>query len=225
MKLYVQSSDDIGSYRGYSYGIENSGDQRYYFRYDRNKFCYADSEEELKSKIDKWIDDEDDSEFITSATQPIADRISLAETTMDRDELARLAKDGSVAVRKAVIENNNTPTDVLWRMYTKESSSTNRSAIVRKYVLYSGRTSSSELEKMAQDPSEEVRMTLARQPSTPTEILEILSRDKSPVVRDAVLRNYMVTDEIVEHMAQEDPHEKVRKNAEKRLKWLQGYNQ
>lgn len=54
MKRYIRSS--IGNYRGYNIEIEKSGDQRYYFVDEFRKIHYADLEEELKSKIDKFIE-------------------------------------------------------------------------------------------------------------------------------------------------------------------------
>lgn len=55
MKRYIRSS--IGNYRGYNIEIEKSGDQRYYFVDDHRKIHYADLEDELKSKIDKFIEE------------------------------------------------------------------------------------------------------------------------------------------------------------------------
>ena len=52
---YVQSSI-IGNYRGYEYGLENKPDQRYYFVDDFKKIHYGELEEEIKSKIDKFIE-------------------------------------------------------------------------------------------------------------------------------------------------------------------------
>lgn len=68
MKRYINSTSDIESYKNYKIGQEDSGDQRFYFQYGAGKFCYAPTIEELKSKIDKWIKDKDDSEFITAAS-------------------------------------------------------------------------------------------------------------------------------------------------------------
>lgn len=56
MKLYIHSNSDIGQYRGKTYGIEDSGQQRYYFQYEPGKFCYGDTEEEIEAKIDQWLD-------------------------------------------------------------------------------------------------------------------------------------------------------------------------
>lgn len=54
---YVDSASDIGQYRDITYGIEDSGEQRYYFQYEPGKFCYGDTEEEIQARIDQWLDE------------------------------------------------------------------------------------------------------------------------------------------------------------------------
>lgn len=71
MKRWIHAASQIGTYKGVPYGIEDDGDQRFYFRNDKGEFEYADLEEELFAKIDKMkekssidsstdLDDEDD---------------------------------------------------------------------------------------------------------------------------------------------------------------------
>ena len=51
----IISNSNMGTYRGIQYGLEDSGDQRWYFRIQDNQFRYADTEEELLAKIDDYL--------------------------------------------------------------------------------------------------------------------------------------------------------------------------
>lgn len=65
MKRYIRSNAQVDTYRGIHIGMEDSADNRYYFLKDKD-MCYADNLEELKAKIDDWLDSQD--KYISSAT-------------------------------------------------------------------------------------------------------------------------------------------------------------
>lgn len=62
MKRYVRSSQritansEIGRYRGITYGLEDDHDMRYYFVDEDGKIEYAETEDEIRDKIDIHID-------------------------------------------------------------------------------------------------------------------------------------------------------------------------
>lgn len=71
MKRYIHASStikansQIGTYNEIAYGIEDSGDQRYYFVDKRGQVHYADLEDELFAEIDDYLDSQNAN--ITSA--------------------------------------------------------------------------------------------------------------------------------------------------------------
>lgn len=52
----INAASNVGSYRGVSYGIEDSGDQLYYFVKRNGEVEYAELEDELFSRIDEYVD-------------------------------------------------------------------------------------------------------------------------------------------------------------------------
>ena len=67
MKRWIRSNSEIGHYKGIRYGMEDDGDQRYYFVKDDGEVVYAELEDELYSKIDEYLDDYEEVESATSA--------------------------------------------------------------------------------------------------------------------------------------------------------------
>ncbi len=55
MKIYIRANGEIGSYKGIRYGIEDSGDQLYYFVDKDGDVHKADTEEELFAMIDDYL--------------------------------------------------------------------------------------------------------------------------------------------------------------------------
>lgn len=56
MKRMIRAAAQIGNYRGIDYGLEDSGDQQFYFVDKKGDIHYADLEEELFALIDETID-------------------------------------------------------------------------------------------------------------------------------------------------------------------------
>ena len=55
MKRWIRSTSQIGTYNGVPYGIEDDGDQRYYFVDNDGEVHYAELEDELFSQIDDIV--------------------------------------------------------------------------------------------------------------------------------------------------------------------------
>ncbi len=79
---------------------------------------------------------------------------------------------------------------------------------LRNY-LYSPKTPASELSKFAAFPDEMVRMTVASHSNTPTETLELLSKDADETVRAQVARNPLTRTFILVAMAENERSVKV----------------
>ena len=56
MKRYIRSNSNMGTYEGIQWGIEDDHDMRYYFIDKAGELHYADTEEELFSDIDEYLD-------------------------------------------------------------------------------------------------------------------------------------------------------------------------
>jgi len=52
----IDAASNIGTYRGVSYGMEDSGDQLYYFVKRNGEVEYAELEDELFTLIDEYIE-------------------------------------------------------------------------------------------------------------------------------------------------------------------------
>ena len=101
MKRWIKSNSEVGHHNGITYGMEDKGDQRYYFVNKDGSITYADTEEEMISKI----------ESITSSTRSdsripdILDKnrvgfwISSANPTWNDDILKRVEDHGGIRVR------------------------------------------------------------------------------------------------------------------------------
>lgn len=56
MKKHIKANSRVTTYRGIPIGMEESGDFRYYFVKKNGEVEYGDLEEEVKAKIDKYLD-------------------------------------------------------------------------------------------------------------------------------------------------------------------------
>ena len=52
----ITANSQIGKYRGVTYGIEDDHDMRYYFLDEDSNITYAETEDEIRDKIDIYID-------------------------------------------------------------------------------------------------------------------------------------------------------------------------
>lgn len=99
MKIYIHATSDVGLYRNISYGLEDSGQQRYYFQYRSGKFCYGDTEEEIQAKIDQWLDEHIiDDEYILNTfdvwyVNSIDNNDHIQVEAIDEQDARKIAKD------------------------------------------------------------------------------------------------------------------------------------
>lgn len=56
MKRVIKANSDVGSYKGYSIGLQDNPPQKYYFVDDNGHTHYGESEEHIKSMIDSYAE-------------------------------------------------------------------------------------------------------------------------------------------------------------------------
>ena len=143
--------------------------------------------------------------------------------------LELLAKDGFSDVRLRVAENPKTPTSVLehlglsellwvplahrrchnegqdlaWDMGTFRAAK-DADRHVRSAVAKNPNTPTSVLEHLAKDEDRHVRSEVAKNPNTPTSVLELLAKDEDSSVRCEVAENPKTPTPVLEHLAKDE---------------------
>lgn len=131
-----------------------------------------------------------------------ARRVAARNPATPAPVLAQLAADVDRSVRQGVARNSAAPPALLARL------ATDRTADVRQLVARHA-AAPHVLERLARDPSRDVRFTVARNPRTPPAALERLASDPERAVRQALVRNPATQPALLVRLAA-DAHPKVR---------------
>jgi hypothetical protein len=114
--------------------------------------------------------------------------------------LGRLAADKDPEVRAGVARNTSTPSELLVRLATDDE------ITVRKWVAWNKRTPPALLVRLAGD-WKYVVYEVARNASTPSELLARLAKDEDREVRCSVARNAGTPSELLAHLAKDEDRE------------------
>ncbi len=112
--------------------------------------------------------------------------------------LAILAKSNNNGIRMAVIQNKNTPQDVL-RSLAKD-----KDARIRAAITQNKNTPQDILRTLAKDNDEFVRTSVAKHKNVPQDILRTLAKDKNIYVRTSVTRNKNIPQDVLRSLAKDN---------------------
>lgn len=141
-------------------------------------------------------------------------RYAVWNKNITHNQISRAQNDHDADVRLTVASNSNATQEQI------EKAANDHDPYVREYILgYADRLLPRVIDKALDDPNSAVRVSVARRSDLSEKQVEKALKDKEEMVRRMAISNNNVSAEILRDVAQNDPSERTRREAENKLRW------